>query len=54
MRLGSLDFAFSLHKIVLFARVENNVEINSMGHISFLVKVELTWVQDPGSSPNSS
>ena len=30
--------------------VEINVEIISIGHTSFfLVKVESTWVQDPGS-----
>jgi hypothetical protein len=26
------------------------MEIVSMGHTNFLVKVELTWVQNPGSS----
>ena len=31
-----------------------SVEIISMGHIKFLVKVKLTWVQDPGSSLKSS
>ena len=25
----------------------------SVGHTNFLLKVELTWVQDLGSSPNS-
>jgi hypothetical protein len=28
---------------------EIGVEIISVGHNHFLVKVELTWVQDPGS-----
>ena len=30
------------------------MEIIRVGHIGFLVKVELMWVQDPGSSPKSS
>ena len=30
------------------------MEIIRVGHIDFLVKVELMWVQDPGSSPKSS
>ena len=30
-----------------------SVEIISTGHTNFLVEVELTWVQDPGSSPKS-
>ena len=30
------------------------MEIISVGHTNSLVKVQLTWVQDPGSSPKSS
>lgn len=32
--------------IVLLVQVEINMEIISVGHTSFLDKVELTWVQD--------
>ena len=28
------------------------MEIISLGHTNFLVKVDLTWVQDPGLSPS--
>ena len=31
-----------------------NVEIISVGHTTFLVKVEFTWVKDPGLFPKSS
>ena len=31
-----------------------SVGIIIVGHTKFLVKVELTWVQDPRSSPESS
>ena len=30
-----------------------SVQIISVGHTNFLVNVEFTWVQDPGSSPKS-
>lgn len=38
-----------VHHIVLLLWVEINVKVISMGHTEFLVKVELTWVQDLGS-----
>ena len=31
-----------------------SMKIISMDHITFLVKVELTWVEDPGSSHKCS
>ena len=30
-----------------------SVDIINVGHINFVVEVEITWVQDPESSPKS-
>ena len=48
----------TVHQIVLNSPIivggKISVNISSMGYTSFLVKVELRWVQDSKSSPKSS
>ena len=41
---------YILHSIVLLAWVKFSVEIIGMGHTNFLINVEVTWVEDLGSS----
>ena len=52
-QIGHVQIHTALHTPISVGG-EFSVEKVSVGHINFLVEVELLWVQDPTSSPKSS